>query len=63
MQKGCICKIVLLNIALRIETGRYDGVTLENRLCEFYCENVLEDEYHFMCTCDFMVTSVTLYIL
>ena len=63
MQKGCICKIVLLNIALRIETGRCDGVTLENRLCEFYSENVLEDEYHFMCTCNFMVTSVTLYIL
>ena len=35
-----------------IETGRYDGVALENRPCEFCSENILEVEYNFMCYCD-----------
>ena len=55
LPKGCRSVYAKLRcgiLPLRIETGRYDGVALENRSCEFCSENVLEDEYHFMCSCD-----------
>jgi hypothetical protein len=38
-------------LPLRIETGRFQNIELENRLCK-YCEcNVIEDEKHFLCEC------------
>ena len=49
LPKGCrsvYAKLRCEILPLRIETGRYDGVALENRSCEFCSENVLEDEYH-----------------
>ena len=55
LPKGCRSVYAQLHcgiLPLRIKTGRYDGVALENRSCEFCDENVLEDEYHFMCSCD-----------
>ena len=55
LPKGCRSLHAKLRcgiLPLRIKTGRYDGVALENRSCEFCSENVLEDEYHFMCSCD-----------
>ena len=56
LPKGCrsVCAKLRCGILpLRIETGRYDGVALEKRSCEFCSENVLEDEYHFFCSCYF----------
>ena len=37
---------------LHFMTSSCDGVALGNRSCEFCSENVLEDEYHFICSCD-----------
>ena len=35
---------------LRIETGRYEGLAVEQRTC-FHCENTVEDEFHVVTTC------------
>jgi len=35
---------------LRVETGRYENLALENRCC-FYCQNVVEDEKHVLYHC------------
>ena len=36
---------------LRIETGRYEGLHLSQRVCPF-CSAYVEDEYHVMFQCD-----------
>ena len=36
--------------AIRIETGRYDGLP-ENERIYPVCENVVEYEYHVLCEC------------
>ena len=36
--------------AIRIETGRYEGLPENERICPV-CENVVEDEYHVLCQC------------
>ena len=36
--------------AIRIETGRYEGLPENDRICPV-CENVFEDEYHVSCQC------------
>ena len=38
------------NSPLRIETGRYEGLAVEERVCEL-CNNGVEDEFHFMILC------------
>jgi hypothetical protein len=35
---------------LEIETGRFDKVALEERLC-YFCRNTVEDEQHFLVEC------------
>ena len=39
------------NHNLAIETGRYNGISRENKLCEFCNMHVLESEYHFLLVC------------
>ena len=38
-------------LPLEIETGRYSGTTLENRLCKICGDGEVEDEIHFLCHC------------
>ncbi len=40
-------------LPLAIETGRYNDIPLEYRLCDFCNDNVLEDEIHFLLKCNF----------
>ena len=35
---------------IRLETGRYEGLPVDQRLCPF-CENCIEDEYHVILKC------------
>jgi hypothetical protein len=37
---------------LRIETGRYDNIERENRICTFCNENEVDDEIHFLLKCE-----------
>ena len=39
-------------LPLEIETGRYTGKPLDERLCKFCDQSVVEDEYHFLCCCE-----------
>ena len=38
-------------LPLHIETGRYSGLAVEDRICEFCTSNEVEDELHFLCSC------------
>ncbi len=38
-------------LPLHIETGRWRGTPLEERLCNVCNQNVIEDEMHFLCIC------------
>lgn len=40
-------------LPLHIETGRYRGTQVENRLCNMCTNQMVEDEFHFLCHCDF----------
>ena len=37
---------------LHIETGRYTNKKVEDRICELCDANVIEDEQHFVCSCN-----------
>ena len=50
MDRTAITKIRLSNHELMIEKGRHQGLELKYRLCPF-CENVLENEQHFLLDC------------
>ena len=41
---------ILISAAIRIETGRYEGLPENERICPV-CENIVEDEYHVLCQC------------
>jgi hypothetical protein len=38
-------------LPLRIETGRWQNMPLESRLCTLCGDNCVEDEFHFLCGC------------
>ena len=38
-------------LPLRIETGRYNNVPLQDRLCVYCQEEEIEDEFHFLLEC------------
>ena len=40
-------------LPLEVETGRYTGKPLEDRICNFCSSNDVEDEYHLLCICNF----------
>ena len=50
MDRTAVTKIRLSNHELMIEKGRHQGLELKDRLCPF-CENVLENEQHFLLDC------------
>jgi hypothetical protein len=39
-------------LPLRVETGRYVGEPVETRLCKFCNLNTVEDEKHFLLSCE-----------
>ena len=40
-------------LPIRIETGRFCNLPVENRLCEICNQNKVEDEFHFLMECPF----------
>ena len=38
-------------LQLKVETGRFNNIKLEERLCNVCDLNEIEDEYHFLCIC------------
>ncbi len=38
-------------LPLKIETGRFQKLSVEARCCEYCTDNAIEDEMHFICTC------------
>ena len=47
-----LCKIRLSNHELMIEKGRHQGLEINQRNCPFCPGNLLEDELHFLFTCN-----------
>ena len=39
-------------LPIAIETGRYQGIQLEDRICKFCATNKIEDEIHVLVECD-----------
>jgi hypothetical protein len=37
-------------LSLKIETGRFTNMPIDERVCEF-CDNIVEDEMHFILAC------------
>ena len=50
--RSSIAQLRLGILPLRIETGRFVRETIEQRICIFCTENVIETEYHFIWKCD-----------
>ena len=38
-------------LPLKVETGRFQNISLHDRVCEFCKLNEVEDEIHFLCRC------------
>ena len=38
-------------LQLHVESGRFNQTNLENRTCNVCNNNVIEDEFHFVCIC------------
>ena len=45
---------------LRIERGRYEGLNIEDRICDL-CNANIEDEFHFLMNCPSLLNSRTKY--
>lgn len=49
--RSCLAQFRCGILPLAIETGRFQNIPLEYRLCIFCHDDVLEDEYHFLLSC------------
>ena len=38
-------------LQLHVESGRFNNTKLEDRLCKICNQNIIEDEFHFLCQC------------
>ncbi len=50
-QRSVFSKLRCGVLPLKIETGRFNAIDRENRICEFCSLNEVEDEQHFVCRC------------
>jgi hypothetical protein len=50
-KRSFVAQIRLGILPLNIELGRFRGVKLEERTCEICKNNLIEDEFHFLCVC------------
>ena len=48
-----LCQFRTLNFKLPIETGRWQGVNRENRVCTICNTGDIGDEFHYIMTCTF----------
>ena len=53
MQRSLLAQFRSGILPLYVETGRYRGIQLENRICVLCTKQEIEDECHFLCKCDF----------
>jgi hypothetical protein len=49
-QRSAIGRFRCGTAPIRIETGRYEGILVQDRFCP-YCLDEVEDEYHVLCEC------------
>ena len=52
-QRSIVAQIRLGILPLYIETGRYTGVKVENRICSLCNQNKVENELHFLMSCTY----------
>ena len=52
-QRSLLAQFRLGILPLHVETGRFRGVPLNNRVCNMCTDLFIEDEFHFLCICDF----------
>ena len=50
-QRSLITQLRIGILPLAVETGRYYRTPLENRVCQICNDNLVEDEFHFVCKC------------
>ncbi len=55
-QRSVYAKLRCGVLPIKIETGRYDSIDRENRICEFCTLGEVEDEMHFICNCTLYTT-------
>ena len=51
LQRSLIAQIRSGTLPLNIEVGRFRNIQLEDRICTLCNNNMLEDEFHFVCQC------------
>ena len=51
-ERSLLCQFRFGILPLRIETGRYVGENIDQRICQFCNRNVVETEPHFLLECD-----------
>ena len=49
-ERSLLAQLRMGILPLAIELGRYRGIPADERMC-FYCNNVVENEYHFVFDC------------
>lgn len=50
-QRSILAQFRIGILPIKVETGRYNGESLEDRLCNFCSKDEVEDEYHFLLNC------------
>ena len=50
-QRSLLSQLKFGILPLKIETDRYQGVPVEERICKLCTSNAVEDTYHFMFSC------------
>ena len=50
-ERSMIAKLRCGILQLHVESGRFNQTNLENRTCNVCNNNVIEDEFHFVCIC------------
>jgi hypothetical protein len=51
-ERSLLCQFRFGILPIRIETGRFVGEAVEDRICRFCERNEVEDETHFLLSCD-----------
>ena len=50
-ERSLLAKLRSGILQLHVESGRFNGTSLENRICNICNNGDIEDEYHFVCVC------------
>ena len=61
-ERSMIAKLRCGILQLHVESGRFNQTNLENRTCNVCNNNVIEDEFHFVCICpEYSIARTKLY--